>query len=82
MSSVLFLFSLSLPFFLLCWFSERPKIRLPRQLRTKYIKRVGEKINLVIPFQVSKSTIIRPFTDGSVGHLYLNIVLKCIKMCN
>ncbi len=33
--------------------SERPKIRLPRHLRTKYIKRVGEKVNLVIPFQVS-----------------------------
>lgn len=35
--------------------SERPKIRLPRQLRTKYIKRVGEKVNLVIPFQVSNA---------------------------
>uniref|UniRef100_A0A672PNB2 Myosin-binding protein C, cardiac-type-like n=1 Tax=Sinocyclocheilus grahami TaxID=75366 RepID=A0A672PNB2_SINGR len=30
---------------------EHPKIRLPRELRTKFIKRVGEKINLVIPFQ-------------------------------
>ncbi|KAG9349945.1 hypothetical protein JZ751_026298 [Albula glossodonta] len=30
---------------------ELPKIRLPRQLRTKYIRKVGEKINLVIPFQ-------------------------------
>lgn len=31
---------------------EYPKIRLPRELRTKYIKKVGEKINLTIPFQV------------------------------
>lgn len=31
---------------------EHPKIRLPRHLRTKYIKKVGETINLVIPFQV------------------------------
>ncbi|XP_061086439.1 myosin-binding protein C, fast-type-like [Conger conger] len=30
---------------------ELPKIRLPRQLRTKYIRKVGETINLVIPFQ-------------------------------
>ncbi|ROL28044.1 Myosin-binding protein C, fast-type, partial [Anabarilius grahami] len=36
-----------------CIEGESPKIRLPRQLRTKYIKRVGEKVNLVIPFQVS-----------------------------
>lgn len=31
---------------------EHPKIRLPRELKTKYIKKVGEKINLTIPFQV------------------------------
>ncbi len=31
---------------------EYPKIRLPRDLRTKYIRKVGEKINLTIPFQV------------------------------
>ncbi|XP_072568757.1 myosin binding protein Cb [Paramormyrops kingsleyae] len=30
---------------------EHPRIRLPRQLRTKYIRKVGETINLVIPFQ-------------------------------
>lgn len=34
---------------------ENPKIRLPRQLRTKLITVVGEKVNLVIPFQVSQS---------------------------
>ncbi|XP_062841002.1 myosin binding protein Ca [Trichomycterus rosablanca] len=31
--------------------TENPKIRLPRQLRTKFIRKVGEKVNLVIPFQ-------------------------------
>uniref|UniRef100_A0A6I8PER6 Myosin-binding protein C, fast-type n=1 Tax=Ornithorhynchus anatinus TaxID=9258 RepID=A0A6I8PER6_ORNAN len=30
---------------------EQPKIRLPRHLRQTYIRRVGEPINLVIPFQ-------------------------------
>ncbi|XP_068097301.1 myosin-binding protein C, fast-type-like isoform X3 [Hyperolius riggenbachi] len=30
---------------------QSPKIRLPRQLRTTYIKKVGEQVNLVIPFQ-------------------------------
>ncbi|XP_064417398.1 myosin-binding protein C, slow-type isoform X28 [Latimeria chalumnae] len=30
---------------------EPPKIRLPRHLRQTYIKRVGETVNLVIPFQ-------------------------------
>ncbi|XP_035280232.1 myosin-binding protein C, slow-type isoform X6 [Anguilla anguilla] len=29
---------------------ERPKIRLPRHLKQTYIRRVGEAINLVIPF--------------------------------
>lgn len=45
-TSVLTFFSVSLHV------SEYPKIRLPRQLRTKFIRKVGEKINLVIPFQV------------------------------
>lgn len=32
--------------------SEPPKIRLPRHLRQTYIRKVGEQLNLVIPFQV------------------------------
>lgn len=32
--------------------SEQPKIRLPRHLRQTYIRKVGEALNLVIPFQV------------------------------
>ncbi|XP_067856094.1 myosin-binding protein C, slow-type [Heptranchias perlo] len=30
---------------------EPPKIRLPRQLKQTYIRRVGESVNLLIPFQ-------------------------------
>ncbi|KAK2510587.1 hypothetical protein Q9233_017594 [Columba guinea] len=30
---------------------ERPKIRLPRHLRQTYVRKVGEQVNLVIPFQ-------------------------------
>uniref|UniRef100_UPI00398E99B0 myosin-binding protein C, slow-type isoform X4 n=1 Tax=Pristiophorus japonicus TaxID=55135 RepID=UPI00398E99B0 len=30
---------------------EPPKIRLPRQLKQTYIRRVGESLNLLIPFQ-------------------------------
>lgn len=30
---------------------EQPKIRLPRHLRQTYIRKVGEHLNLVIPFQ-------------------------------
>ncbi|NXQ07815.1 MYPC2 protein, partial [Vidua macroura] len=31
--------------------TERPKIRLPRHLRQTYVRKVGEQVNLVIPFQ-------------------------------
>uniref|UniRef100_A0A671S6L9 Myosin-binding protein C, fast-type n=1 Tax=Sinocyclocheilus anshuiensis TaxID=1608454 RepID=A0A671S6L9_9TELE len=44
---------------------ERPKIRLPRQLRTKYIKRVGEKVNLVIPFQGKPRPVVTWLKDGA-----------------
>lgn len=43
---------------------EHPKIRLPRDLRTKYIRRVGEKINLVIPFQGKPRPIATWLKDG------------------
>uniref|UniRef100_A0A8C1FCW6 Myosin-binding protein C, fast-type n=1 Tax=Cyprinus carpio carpio TaxID=630221 RepID=A0A8C1FCW6_CYPCA len=43
---------------------EHPKIRLPRELRTKYIKRVGEKINLVIPFQGKPRPVATWLKDG------------------
>ncbi|XP_066564890.1 myosin-binding protein C, fast-type [Amia ocellicauda] len=43
---------------------QYPKIRLPRQLRTKYIKKVGEKVNLVIPFQGKPRPIVTWLKDG------------------
>uniref|UniRef100_A0A3Q2YA49 Myosin binding protein Cb n=1 Tax=Hippocampus comes TaxID=109280 RepID=A0A3Q2YA49_HIPCM len=41
-----------------------PKIRLPRHLRTKYIRKVGEKINLTIPFQGKPRPVASWFKDG------------------
>lgn len=38
--------------------SDRPKIRLPRFLRQRYVKNVGEKINLVIPFSVCNLLVL------------------------
>uniref|UniRef100_A0A7N8YIX8 Myosin-binding protein C, fast-type n=1 Tax=Mastacembelus armatus TaxID=205130 RepID=A0A7N8YIX8_9TELE len=43
---------------------EHPKIRLPRHLRTKFIKVVGEKVNLFIPFQGKPRPIVTWFKDG------------------
>uniref|UniRef100_A0A3B4ZFB1 Myosin-binding protein C, fast-type-like n=1 Tax=Stegastes partitus TaxID=144197 RepID=A0A3B4ZFB1_9TELE len=43
---------------------ENPKIRLPRHLRTKLITLVGEKVNLVIPFQGKPRPIVTWFRDG------------------
>ncbi|KAL7886949.1 hypothetical protein AOLI_G00046700 [Acnodon oligacanthus] len=43
---------------------EHPKIRLPRHLRTKYIRRVGETINLVIPFQGKPRPVAQWLKDG------------------
>uniref|UniRef100_A0A673XL06 Myosin-binding protein C, fast-type n=1 Tax=Salmo trutta TaxID=8032 RepID=A0A673XL06_SALTR len=39
-------------------------IRLPRQLRTKFIRKVGEKINLVIPFQGKPRPVVNWLKDG------------------
>ncbi|KAJ8251055.1 hypothetical protein GJAV_G00216750 [Gymnothorax javanicus] len=43
---------------------EHPKIRLPRQLRTKYIRKVGEKVNLVIPFHGKPRPVVNWYKDG------------------
>ncbi|XP_007571532.1 myosin-binding protein C, fast-type-like isoform X5 [Poecilia formosa] len=43
---------------------EHPKIRLPRELRTKYIRKVGEKINLTIPFQGKPHPVATWLKDG------------------
>ncbi|XP_069598293.1 myosin-binding protein C, fast-type-like isoform X3 [Ranitomeya imitator] len=43
---------------------QSPKIRLPRQLRQTYIKKVGEHVNLVIPFQGKPRPIVTWTKDG------------------
>ncbi|KAK7919697.1 hypothetical protein WMY93_010981 [Mugilogobius chulae] len=43
---------------------EHPKIRLPRELRTKYIRKVGDKINLVVPFQGKPRPVATWYKDG------------------
>uniref|UniRef100_A0A8C6UUQ5 Myosin binding protein C, fast type a n=1 Tax=Neogobius melanostomus TaxID=47308 RepID=A0A8C6UUQ5_9GOBI len=43
---------------------ESPKIRIPRHLRSKLITRVGEKINLLIPFQGKPRPVVTWFKDG------------------
>ncbi|XP_017274989.1 myosin binding protein Ca isoform X2 [Kryptolebias marmoratus] len=43
---------------------ENPKIRLPRNLRTKLITLVGEKVNLFIPFQGKPRPVVTWFKDG------------------
>uniref|UniRef100_A0A8C8RXC7 Myosin-binding protein C, fast-type n=1 Tax=Pelusios castaneus TaxID=367368 RepID=A0A8C8RXC7_9SAUR len=43
---------------------EQPKIRLPRQLRQTYIKKVGEQVNLVIPFQGKPRPKVTWMKDG------------------
>ncbi|KAM3863963.1 myosin binding protein Ca [Diretmus argenteus] len=45
---------------------EHPKIRLPRQLRTKFIRKVGEKVNLVIPFQGKPRPVVTWFKDDVI----------------
>uniref|UniRef100_A0A3P8WXB7 Myosin-binding protein C, fast-type n=1 Tax=Cynoglossus semilaevis TaxID=244447 RepID=A0A3P8WXB7_CYNSE len=43
---------------------EHPKIRLPRELRTKYVRHVGDKINLTIPFQGKPRPVATWLKDG------------------
>ncbi|XP_063997285.1 myosin-binding protein C, fast-type-like, partial [Pogoniulus pusillus] len=44
---------------------ERPRIRLPRQLRQSYVRRVGEQVNLVIPFQGKPRPVVTWSKEGS-----------------
>ncbi|XP_062282961.1 myosin binding protein Ha [Scomber scombrus] len=43
---------------------ERPKVRMPRALRTRHIKKVGEQINLVIPFLGKPKPVVSWLKDG------------------
>ncbi|KAM3617124.1 uncharacterized protein V6R79_002500 [Siganus canaliculatus] len=44
--------------------ADRPKIRMPRNLRATYIKQVGEQINLVIPFLGKPKPAVSWLKDG------------------
>ncbi|XP_076132270.1 myosin binding protein Ha isoform X7 [Alosa pseudoharengus] len=43
---------------------ERPKVRLPRSLRTRYVRKVGAQINLVIPFLGKPKPVVSWTKDG------------------
>ncbi|KAM9482528.1 myosin binding protein Hb isoform 1-T1 [Clarias gariepinus] len=43
---------------------DRPKIRLPRFLRQRYVVKVGEKVNLVIPFTGKPQPVVTWTKDG------------------
>ncbi|XP_031755629.1 myosin-binding protein C, cardiac-type isoform X4 [Xenopus tropicalis] len=43
---------------------QRPKIWLPRYLRQKLIKKVGETVNIVIPFQGKPRPVVTWLKDG------------------
>ncbi|KAM9524608.1 myosin-binding protein H-like [Salvelinus alpinus] len=42
----------------------RPKVRMPRFLRQRYVKKVGEKINLVIPYSGKPKPVVSWLKDG------------------
>lgn len=50
--------------------TDLPKIRLPRELRTKYIRKVGDTLNLVIPFQVCGLSIQSASLSVSGGSVH------------
>ncbi|XP_044065679.1 myosin binding protein Ha isoform X2 [Siniperca chuatsi] len=43
---------------------DRPKIRMPRVLRSRCVKQVGEQINLVIPFLGKPKPVVSWLKDG------------------
>ncbi|XP_029995416.1 myosin binding protein Ha isoform X1 [Sphaeramia orbicularis] len=43
---------------------DRPKIRMPRILRSRYVRQVGEQINLVIPFLGKPKPVVSWLKDG------------------
>nr|XP_046252056.1 myosin binding protein Ha isoform X2 [Scatophagus argus] len=44
--------------------ADRPKIRMPRTLRARCVKQVGEQINLVIPFLGKPKPVVSWLKDG------------------
>ncbi|KAK5872087.1 hypothetical protein PBY51_012818 [Eleginops maclovinus] len=44
--------------------ADRPKVRLPRYLRQRYVAHVGDKINLTIPFSGKPKPVVSWTKDG------------------
>ncbi|XP_051280948.1 myosin binding protein Ha isoform X3 [Dicentrarchus labrax] len=44
--------------------ADRPKIRMPRALRSRYVKQVGEQINLVLPYLGKPKPVVSWLKDG------------------
>ncbi|CAL8383035.1 unnamed protein product [Boreogadus saida] len=44
--------------------ADRPKVRMPRFLRQRYVTKVGEKINLTIPFTGKPKPVVTWTKDG------------------
>ncbi|KAM6924864.1 hemicentin-1-like [Xenentodon cancila] len=43
---------------------DRPRIRLPRYLKSRYVRKAGEQINLVIPFVGKPKPVVSWLKDG------------------
>ncbi|KAM6928636.1 myosin binding protein Ha [Lycodopsis pacificus] len=52
---------------------ERPKIRIPRNLKSCYVKQVGDQINLVIPFHGKPKPVVSWLKDGQLVDTRVNI---------
>ncbi|KAK9515302.1 hypothetical protein VZT92_025956 [Zoarces viviparus] len=52
---------------------ERPKIRIPRNLKSCYVKQVGDQINLVIPFRGKPKPVVSWLKDGQPVDTRVNI---------
>ncbi|XP_075947323.1 myosin binding protein Ha [Anarhichas minor] len=52
---------------------ERPRVRIPRNLKSCYVKQVGDQINLVIPFHGKPKPVVSWLKDGQLVDARVNI---------
>jgi len=53
--------------------ADRPKVRMPRFLRQRYVAKVGDKINLTIPFTGKPKPVVSWTKDGEAPDKRVNI---------